>query len=64
RVETCFPVEEKRPRDQIMNFGLYSYLSDNTQAWILQSDGTYKRAKQGSQKPRSAQQTLLDHFCD
>ncbi|MEX2516356.1 MAG: polyphosphate kinase 1 [Gammaproteobacteria bacterium] len=64
RVETCFPVEEKRPRDQIMNFGLHSYLSDNTQAWILQSDGTYKRAKQGSQKPRSAQQTLLDHFCD
>lgn len=64
RVETCFPVEEKRPRDQIMNFGLNSYLSDNTQAWILQSDGTYKRAKHGSQKPRSAQQTLLDHFCE
>ena len=63
RVETCFPIEEKRPRDQIMKLSLHAYLADNTQAWILQSDGTYKHVKQGNQKPRSAQQALLEHYC-
>ncbi len=63
RVEICFPIDEKRPRDQIMNSGLLNYLSDNTQAWILQSDGSYKRAKPGTHKPRSAQQSLLDYYC-
>jgi polyphosphate kinase len=63
RVEICFPIDEKRPRDQIINFGLLNYLSDNTQAWILQSDGSYKRAKPGTHKPRSAQQSLLDYYC-
>lgn len=63
RVEACFPIEEKRPRDQILKFGLMNYLSDNTQAWILQSDGTYKRSKHSGQKFRSAQKCLLDHYC-
>jgi polyphosphate kinase len=62
RVEVCFPVEEKRPREQIIQLGLLNYLSDNTQAWILQSDGSYRRARPGSHKPRSAQQVLLDHY--
>ena len=51
RVEVCFPIDEKRPRDQIIKFGLQVYLSDNSQAWILQNDGSYKRAKLGSHKP-------------
>jgi polyphosphate kinase len=63
RVETCFPIEEKRPREQIMTHGLMNYLSDNTQAWLLQPDGSYKRPKPGSQKMRSAQQSLLDYYC-
>ena len=63
RVEACFPIEEKRPRDQVIQFGLLNYLSDNTQAWILQADGSYKRAKPGNAKPRAAQQVLLEHFC-
>jgi polyphosphate kinase len=63
RVEVCFPIDEKRPRDQIMNFGLLNYLSDNTQAWILQPDGNYKRARPGAHKPRSAQQSLLEYYC-
>lgn len=63
RVEACFPIEEKRPRDQIMNYGLMPYLQDNTQAWILQADGSYRRARQGGQKPRSAQQMLLEYYC-
>ncbi len=63
RVETCFPIDEKRPRDQIIKYGLFNYLSDNTQAWILQTDGTYRRIKAGNAKPRSAQEILLEHHC-
>lgn len=64
RIEACFPIEEKRPRDQIIKLGLMNYLSDNTQAWILQADGNYRQARPGSSaKPRSAQQTLLEHYC-
>ncbi len=64
RVEVCFPIEEKRTSDTVFEFGLLNYLSDNTQAWVLQSDGTYKRLKPGAAKPRSAQQMLLEHYCD
>lgn len=63
RVEICFPIEEKRTRDQIMQYGLMPYLSDNCQSWILQSDGSYRRNKPGSSKPKAAQQLLLDHYC-
>ncbi|MDO9312657.1 MAG: polyphosphate kinase 1 [Nitrosomonas sp.] len=64
RVEVCFPIEEKRTSDTVIKYGLLSYLSDNTQAWALQSDGSYKRLKPGATKPRSAQQVLLEHYCD
>lgn len=62
RVETCFPIEEKRPRQKIIDYGLLNYLSDNTSAWILQSDGTYKKARSTSQKLRSAQTGLLQQY--
>ena len=62
RVEACFPIEEKRPKDQVIKFGLLNYLNDNTQAWILQSDGTYKKARPGNQKPRNTQQQLLEIY--
>jgi len=63
RVEVCFPIEEKRPRDQIIKYGLMNYLSDNTQAWLLQADGTYKQTRPGNSKPKSAQQLLLQQYC-
>ena len=63
RVEACFPIEEKRPRDQILKFGLFNYLSDNTQSWLLQADGSYRRSKAGNAKPRTAQEILLEHHC-
>jgi polyphosphate kinase len=63
RVEACFPVEDKRLRDQIIEHGLHNYLSDNTQAWVLQSDGSYRQAKPGAARPRSAQRALLEHYC-
>ncbi len=63
RVEACFPIEEKRTSSLVIKYGLLSYLSDNTQAWLLQSDGSYQRVKMGV-KPRSAQQQLMEHYCN
>ena len=63
RIEICFPIEGKRPRKQIIKFGLLNYLSDNSQSWILNSDGSYQRLKPGIQKIRSVQNALLQHYC-
>ena len=59
RVETCFIIEDKRIRDRIIKQGLNNYLSDNTRAWQLRSDGTYVRTKPGSSRPRDAQEILI-----
>ncbi len=64
RVETCFPVEDKRLKQRILKEGLMKYLSDNTQAWVLQSDGSYKRLTHGNAKPRSAQNEILGTLSD
>ena len=40
---------------------LETYLTDNTQSWILQSDGRYLRSSPtGNQHARNAQAGLLD----
>ncbi|WP_295484065.1 polyphosphate kinase 1 [uncultured Pseudomonas sp.] len=62
RVETCFPVEGKKLLLRVKK-ELESYLTDNTQAWTLQSDGRYVRSTPtGNQNPRSAQATLLERL--
>ena len=40
RVEICFPIESKRLSNRILH-DLDLYLKDNTQAWLLQPDGSY-----------------------
>ena len=65
RVEVAFPVEDHRLRERILKESLQLYLSDNTRAWVLQSDGTYRRLRPtGNQKPRSAQAALLQTLAD
>ncbi|GIZ10890.1 polyphosphate kinase 1 [Pseudomonas sp. NCCP-436] len=60
RVETCFPVEGKKLISRVKK-ELELYLSDNTQAWVLQSDGRYVRQQPtGNQNPRNAQAALLE----
>ena len=61
RVEVAFPIETRKLRNRIMR-ELQCYLDDNTQAWLLQSDGSYRRLTPGKQEPCSAQQTLLDRL--
>ncbi|MBD9413753.1 polyphosphate kinase 1 [Pseudomonas sp. PDM16] len=60
RVETCFPVEGKKLITRVKK-ELESYLSDNTQAWVLQPDGRYLRTSpSGNANPRNAQAALLE----
>jgi polyphosphate kinase len=60
RVETCFPVEGKKLVSRVKK-ELESYLTDNTQSWILQPDGRYVRVSPtGNQNPRNAQAGLLE----
>ena len=60
RVETCFPVEGKRLILRVKK-ELETYLSDNTQSWILQPDGRYLRhTPSGNQLHRNAQASLLE----
>jgi len=64
RIEACFPIEEKRPHTQIIKYGLLNYLSDNSQAWVLQANGVYKHSKPESVRIRSAQNVLIQHHCN
>ena len=58
RVETCFPIEDAELKDRVYEESIKVYLADKSQAWELQSDGTYlKKAHKGGR--RAAQEQLL-----
>jgi polyphosphate kinase len=57
RVEIAFPVLSERIK-QIIIDTLYLFLKDNTKAWLLQKDETYKKVTPGKQKPVGAQLEL------
>ncbi len=50
RVEVCFPIESKRLYNRILH-DLDLYLTDNSQAWLLQADGSYQRCIQAENEP-------------
>jgi polyphosphate kinase len=59
RVEIAFPIQRDTHRQRILK-DLTLCLEDNTQAWELQSDGSYKRVQRGAEeKPISVQLELL-----
>ncbi len=59
RIETCFPIRDPRLARRVYDEALANYLADNTQAWLLQSDGSYLRIQPDAASPHSAQRTLL-----
>ncbi|WP_300616826.1 polyphosphate kinase 1 [Dokdonella sp.] len=59
RIETCFPILDPRLARRVFDESLANYLADNTQAWLLQPDGTYLHATPGDAPPHCAQQSLL-----
>lgn len=65
RVEACFPILDEELKKQLIKDGLMIYLTDNTDCWQLQSDGSYKKLTATSkQKNRSAQISLLETLAD
>jgi len=58
RVETCFPIRDKKQARDIIKTGLRCYLADNTHAWSLRKDGQYYRVRSNS-KPKDAQLELM-----
>lgn len=61
RVEACFPIENEDLKKKVIKSGLLSYLTDNTDSWILQTDSSYKKASPtASQKEKSVQNSLLE----
>ena len=59
RVETAFPIEDKLMIRRVIGESFDLYIADNCQAWVLQSDGRYKRLRPAAGRRRSAQDTLL-----
>jgi len=59
RVEVCFPIETAPLRERVVDEAITSYLDDNSQAWELQADGSYRRLEPGGADVRRAQEMLL-----
>jgi len=58
RIEIAFPVLDPRLKRRVMKEGLRAYLLDNSQAWEMQPDGSYRR-KHPRGVRRAAQSILL-----
>jgi polyphosphate kinase len=50
RVEVCFPLEDKKISNRVLN-DLHANLNDNSQAWLLQSNGQYLRSTAAADEP-------------
>ncbi len=60
RVETCFPILDPQVHARVFDEALANYLADNTNAWELAEDGSYRQLSPGpDEAPHSAQLALL-----
>ena len=59
RIETCFPILDKKLKKRVLDEGLKINLQDNLQAWEMDLNGFWHRTKSGRGKPVSAQAALL-----
>ena len=62
RIEQCTPIEDSSIKQRLID-DLNLYLSDNTNSWVMQSDGTYKLLKSRAESV-NAQETLLEQFSE
>jgi polyphosphate kinase len=60
RIELCFPVLDPALKRRVIREGLQPYLDDNSQAWVMNAEGSYERLRpRRGTKGRSAQEELL-----
>ena len=62
RVETCFPILDPDCFQQVYTEGLAIYLDDNTGAWQLQKDGSYKKRDAINETAFNAQTALIEKY--
>jgi polyphosphate kinase len=62
RVEVCFPILDPALKSRVIEECLDIPLSDNVQAWLLQSDGTWVRRSPGDEGRRAAQEILASRL--
>jgi polyphosphate kinase len=63
RIEVAFPILDPELAARVFDETLASSLADNTQAWMLESNGRYTKAGVGDQPPYNAQRDLLQRYC-
>jgi polyphosphate kinase len=65
RIEVAFPVLDPALKARVIDEGLKPYLGDSRDAWELDADANYSRAKPRSRaQPSSAQVELLERMAD
>ena len=64
RVEVAFPIEQRRLHERVVRESLNSYLRDNTQAWVLNADGSYRQVTPEGAEPWSAQANLIRELAE
>ncbi|TAL85543.1 MAG: polyphosphate kinase 1 [Rhodanobacter sp.] len=62
RIEIAFPILDPELANRVFEETLANGLADNTQAWVLDSDGRYTRLTPAEEPPCNAQQRLLQHY--
>ncbi len=64
RIEVMFPILDPEIRQRLIS-DLDTYLEDNTQAWVLDGEGHYRRIRPAAGvPPRSAQTSLLTRLAE
>lgn len=61
RVEIAFPIQREKYKRNVLR-DLETYLADDSQAWILDGAGRYRRVDQRADTLRCAQTELLDAY--
>jgi len=64
RVEVAFPIEHKKLHERVVREALNFSLKDNTQAWMLNADGGYRRLTPDGDEPWSAQANLIKELSE
>jgi len=59
RIEIAWPIREPALRQRVIDEGLVPYLHDEVDAWLLDSEGRYRRVAESG---ISAQQALMQRF--
>jgi polyphosphate kinase len=61
RIEVAWPVRDPVLRQRVVDEALVPYLHDETDAWLMQTDGSYRRVAEAG---ASAQRALMRRYAD